>query len=448
MINNDLLELTAPGVHEMLNIIVATSLILKPSKNPNTIIWKDYNCNISNEFVLSDDLIEKIINDFWLNEVNKILDNQHIIVLFRIVTSDNLFFTLGHLQSLNKKDKDWYKEYIIDILSLKNEEYREMNLKSIIFSYGVRDGIETQEKSTLKSIESKTKYQFYKHYKLPVAFDPLKYGKLIKIFGGNHYLIQITLTTSAIIHHNGNKNEVEIFKNGKIILKFTDQLLSDNTILRTIGKNNYRYNLDGQLLLLEVTKPVKYINNIKPQSKKDNKIITMDIETFIENNEQIPYLVSWYDGFNLKSFYLTDFISPDEMLKTAILSLCNKKYNHYKVYFHNFGNFDGIFLLKILVELGFCKPIIHHGKLVCIFFKYDNKISLHFRDSYQILLSSLSKLCLSFNINDSKLIFPYNFVTRNNLNYTGEVPNIQFFDNISKENYNNYKNNYKNWNLR
>jgi hypothetical protein len=457
--------LTAPGVHDTLVLLSTTAIqqvlpaaiyaassvipaaIKKSRKKIYPLIWDNYKINISNEFILSNDLIEKIINDFWINKVEKININQHIIVLFRIVTSDNLYYTIGQLQSLNKTDKEYYIQYIQNVLSIKNDYYKEAILNSIIFSYGIREGLDMTNKSTLKEITRETKYHFYKHYKLPVAFDPLKYGKVITSIN-NKFFVQITPLTTAIIDHTEKKNSVQIIKDGNIVIKFTDQLLNNNIILRTIGKNSYRYDLEGNLLLLEVNKPTKYINKLSQSKKRDKKIITMDIETQVLNNEHIPYLISWYDGFITKSFFILDYDSPDQMLQAAILSLCDKKYNNYKVYFHNFGNFDGIFVLKNLVELGFCNPIIHNGKLVCVYFKYENKINLHFRDSYQILLSSLDKLSKSFQINNPKIIFPYKFVNQTDLNYAGKCPSIDFFDNISIEEYNIYKSENQYWNLR
>ena len=63
------------------------------------------------------------------------------------------------------------------------------------------------------------------------------------------------------------------------------------------------------------------------------------------------YCVSIYDGVNISSFYLTDFKNPEEMLESAIVSLMLKKYHGYRLYLHNFSNFDGVFLLRILTKL-------------------------------------------------------------------------------------------------
>jgi hypothetical protein len=107
------------------------------------------------------------------------------------------------------------------------------------------------------------------------------------------------------------------------------------------------------------------------------------------------------------------------------------------------AGFDAIFLLKILVELGNIKPIIHHGELISINFKFKNYIVV-FRDSLKILLVSLRNLAKIFGVDTQKSIFPYSFVNENNLDYVGEVPDFKFFDNISINEYNEYKSNFDN----
>jgi len=56
------------------------------------------------------------------------------------------------------------------------------------------------------------------------------------------------------------------------------------------------------------------------------------------------------------------------MLIAAINSIMCKKYDNYKIYIHNMSGFDGIFLLKILANLGECQPIIHNDKIISITF--------------------------------------------------------------------------------
>jgi hypothetical protein len=106
------------------------------------------------------------------------------------------------------------------------------------------------------------------------------------------------------------------------------------------------------------------------------------------------------------------------MIKTAIKDLAIKKYDNYNVYIHNLANFDAIFLLKILAELGTVNPIIHDGKLISIRLNYKDYV-LTFKDSLLMLNASLRDLGKSLNVDTQKSIYPYTFVNENNLNYKG-----------------------------
>jgi DNA polymerase type B, organellar and viral len=167
----------------------------------------------------------------------------------------------------------------------------------------------------------------------------------------------------------------------------------------------------------------------------------MDLETRLINNIMVPYAVGIYDGNESFSFFITDYKNPDEMMIDAIEHLMKRKYHNYKVYFHNFSNFDGIFLLKILTSLSDkINIIIRDGRILDIKFKFATKnYVLYFRDSYLLLPSSLKDLAFNFNVKN-KGLFPYKFVNEKNLNSKGSVPNINYFeDNIKLDEYNEYK---------
>jgi hypothetical protein len=122
------------------------------------------------------------------------------------------------------------------------------------------------------------------------------------------------------------------------------------------------------------------------------------------------------------------------MIFQAISDLMIKKYDNYKVYIHNLANFDAIFLLKLLAEIGICHPIIHHDKIISIGFNMNGYV-VQFRDSQQLLIGSLAKLGVSFGVKTLKSYFPYNFAAEDTLNYIGPTPSISLFKGISDEEY-------------
>ncbi len=156
----------------------------------------------------------------------------------------------------------------------------------------------------------------------------------------------------------------------------------------------------------------------------------MDLETKTING---VIAISIFDGNDIKSFYITDFINSDKLLEASLRYIMIRKYNGYKVYLHNFSKFDGVFMLKILSNLSTeIKPIIRDNNIIDIRFHYgkNNMYRLYFRDSLLLLPSSLRKLGENFSVDVNKSYFPYRFINNENisLNYKGEVPSIDYFD--------------------
>src|SRR5690606_41936719 len=123
------------------------------------------------------------------------------------------------------------------------------------------------------------------------------------------------------------------------------------------------------------------------------------------------------------------------MIKACIKSLLRSEFDKYKIFIHNLSNFDGIFLLKQLMDNYIVEPIINDGRIISIKISAesidDNKkmMTLTFLDSYQMLPASLKSLTNAFDTNTKKDIFPHSFVNENNLNYIGEVPLHHHFPN-------------------
>ena len=83
----------------------------------------------------------------------------------------------------------------------------------------------------------------------------------------------------------------------------------------------------------------------------------MDLETRTIDGKMIPYCISFFykdiDGLNrTQSHYLRDGDNPESLLKHAINNLLSEKLDGYVVYLHNFSNFDAVFLLRILSDMG------------------------------------------------------------------------------------------------
>ena len=394
-------------------------------------------------------LIIKNLTLFWDDIIDN-LENQHILIIFRLNYEDGSIKTIGNLQRLNKEDLNYFIDYIKDIIELKTDDYLTIPVTGITISYGFRKGL-----TDIKMIDTKNvKMQKYYNSKLPISFNPKDYGKILTQINDNYYIVKIDNKTFVIINqitdesnYGGKYNLVEFYKNNNLLYKWKDIFINDNEFIREIGKSVYNYEF-GELTLHKIIKPGKIISTIKKSRNVNNKIITMDLETITESNVMSPYLLCWHDGSKSKSYFIKDYTNFDKLLEQVVIDLCRNKYKGYKIYFHNFAKFDGIFLVTRLANIPniIVDPCKHDGKFISVNITYNN-ISLTFRDSLLLLKGSLKALGKSFNCSINKDIFPIKF---NDIDYIGNVPDIKYFNNINELEYLNYKDKFSNkeWNFK
>jgi len=411
--------------------------------------WNNFEIKLKNPIVISKGLLKSNINKFWEDIMNKLNDNQHILFILRLRFENNEVVSVSTLKKIDKNSKDNLIEYLYDrITSVSSETYTTKPIKSIIFSYGIREGLIDQFTSDINTTNINQKYQIFYNNKLPIVKtgNPNEYGKILSS-NNNKYTIfvdnKILILLDSDLKNNQIINNIKYIKNGREIANWIDTVIAKNSIMREIGKSIYYYE-NMELVLIRVTKKSKPIDKIKVNNKLINKIITMDLETVLIDNIHVPYLLSWYDGNITKSYYIKNLdpvtieLEILRMINRAIEDLCIRKYNNYRIYLHNFSKFDGYFLVKYLAKIGICDPIIHKGKIISLNFTYNN-YNIVFKDSYLLLPSSLRKLGKSFNVESLKGIFPYGF---SDINYKGEVPDFNYFNKISIEEYNKYKDSF------
>lgn len=193
----------------------------------------------------------------------------------------------------------------------------------------------------------------------------------------------------------------EIKYRDKTIIQFKDTMFLKTDLSnfkRQIDKQEYLFR-NGELILKTKKIITPFLSKLKQDNYMFTNFITMDLETRNIDNILSPYCVSIYDGIKAKSFYITDYSDSEEMLKTSLNYLMQRKYHQYKVYLHNFSYFDGVFLLRILSSLGDnVKPIIREGKIIDLKFYFYNNYFLSFRDSYLLLPAYLKELAKDFKI--------------------------------------------------
>src|SRR6266849_1863557 len=138
-------------------------------------------------------------------------------------------------------------------MKFKSEYYNETQIESLILSYGFKEG------------------------KIKNKDETIMFSKF------NSY------------------NEVEILKDGILLLKFKDEILSENRFIRIIENKKYYFE-DGQQYLYVNDLKGKFIAKTKKSKKIIDNFITLDIETYKDENTLIPYIISFYNGKFCKSF--------------------------------------------------------------------------------------------------------------------------------------------------
>ena len=383
--------------------------------------WYTYKYILNNNILTEKD-IKLAINGFMNTIFNELPNNQYLLIIFKIKTEDKLHRTISTVQRINKLDKYELLSVFNEYWILKSNNYVQFSITEIHFNYKFIDNSFKITSSKINIPENLTynpKLLKCGSFNFPQTMDLFQWGD-VQFILDNKEAIVYKHHSSAQYHVKFDKHTmiVKYVLNNKPLITFRDELLDINnlgTFKRTIKNQIFQF-VDTQLISKEKLYKFPIIKKLSGKPFLINKFITMDLETINVNGKLIPYVIAHYVGTSSQTFYVTDYRDHKDMLIACIKSLMQRKYNGYKVYLHNFSNFDGIFLFNILNELSNdIKPIINDGNFINIIFKYNNgKYKLYFRDSFLMLPSSLRKLAKSFYV-EEKSIFPYRFVNIDNL---------------------------------
>lgn len=294
------------------------------NKNNNLTFWNNTSYPIDSNSLLTNALITKFINKLWDDQrfSEKLNENNHLMILFRVKFDNNQISTIGHMQRISYKDKVFYCDHIKDLLTLKNENYTTEPILNIIFSYKIKNGhIEP------RTINTSVPTQNHYNNKLPLCYNPNDYGKII-LQTSNKYVIAVNKNVNVIIEKCKDEldrefNYVKYLKNNSVLYDWNDYYINDFTFERHLGKSIYRIE-NGEIVLRKVIKSTNTIKPIQIEDKINSKIITMDLETIVINNEHKPYLLCWYDGEIVKSYYITDYDNDfNKLIKATMFALEN-----------------------------------------------------------------------------------------------------------------------------
>jgi hypothetical protein len=289
-------------------------------------LWINLKFDLANHTIFSRELLRKYVDMFWRKTMDKLNDESHILLLLRLIYVNDQVSTLTPLQKLNKNDKLYFINHIMDTFVFKTESESSnpiIPIKSVIFSYGIRKG-KVEDKTKDKFINENVSIKSYYNHKLPITFNPLDFGELM-FKSDNHYVINYNnnnlINIKQMITNDENKyNLVEFYKNNKLLFTWKDTFINENSFIRELGSRVYnfeRLNKDThyELTLVQKIKKTRFIRNLKKgDGPLDNKFIIMDLETFAQNiddksNKLTPYLLCWFDGSNEIAHFTAEYFS-------------------------------------------------------------------------------------------------------------------------------------------
>ena len=408
-----------------------------------------------NNLPLTNQVLVTFISKFWEEIFSSIKDTSHLLILCKVQFADKEmgYRTVGHLRKVNYTDKDLYIEYLNEYLSILNESYFVHPILNITFTYIIKEGIcDEKYKSYLTNIDdnsSVSRFHSFYNINLPISMNPGDYGDIIS----SSYIDVDEVSYHRFIVKNGNKvyqidrsfdkkyNKVTIL--GNIDLSWIDSKLTDlgdDIFKREIKKSTF-YFMDGEVVLRKQILPAKAFKTLKVENKIVTNFLTMDIETIKKDNKIVPYLICAYNGNDYITSYGQD---QNALFKVFFDQLLTMVKSSATIYAHNLSGFDGIFLIKHLLNYGKVEPLLFNGKLISIKVKVlgpKNGIkTIIFKDSYLLLPLSLRKLCKAFDIEIHKGHFPFKLT---NIFYSGVIPRFEHWTGITISEYGVFKANYK-----
>ena len=354
-------------------------------------------------------------------------------------------------------------------MSLLNERYFVPEFNKIIISYKILDGDQYNQlvrvvKGT-EEVRYETKLSNEVPANLPLNTDYYNWG-ITSFMADSKMLIKDISSKLAdsdlyLTFYNKLNTLIEVvLKDSKqIVGKITDKIISEgsNEFIRRVNYKNYYIKNGVVYFIYEQLFAHKYISKLTPSKTKPGQAMTLDIETYQDTNGLMHiYCISFYDGKDIFSFYIADFKHIEDLLNKMFSVIFSPKYRNRIIYIHNSSNFDLIFLLKHISNIGYVglDSIIKDGKFInlTVTFGKQGQYQIIFRDSMLLLPNSLAKLSEVFCENHFKEIFPYDFVNEQNLNYVGPVPAYKYFDpsKVSPIEYSEYVNKFPNniWDLK
>lgn len=232
-----------------------------------------------------------------------------------------------------------------------------------------------------------------------------------------------------------------------VVLSSVSDIAIDDIVLRKSGEKELIIR-DGNIVYL--TQNIKLIPLHKPVSKplfvEYNNIGVIDIETYIAEDETNKvYALGFMTSEMSKPviYYIDkDTLDSSKLILDFVNELMRPKYDKVKFYCNNLGGYDIVYILHVLLYYNDnnlenkynMSGVLRNQNILKTSITRD-KHGLTILDSYAMLPNKLRDLCRDFVESTIKSQFPYMFPTQDHFFYEGNLPLIEYYDNISYEEY-------------
>ena len=287
--------------------------------------WQYLTLQVNEGFIQEN--LQKYISQFWISVMSKLDSDQVVAVIIKIILSDGTYKTLGPVQKVTKKDMKELVDTLKLFLNLRANDYsgvevNKIQIQSILINKNGETSIHKPMTNEMRTYKSG-------NYHLPLSTNISKWGTIIQHNGNVITLVNPKYPgVFIVITVHPDKQLYQFLINGNIKFEVEDYIGNNHeSFTRIIRKIQTLHVQDGEVIFKSIINKVKFIKSEKPCNKINRNFITLDIETRESNGNLSPYCISLFDGKISWSFYLSDYNSIDDMMKSALSSLMKRKYN-------------------------------------------------------------------------------------------------------------------------
>jgi hypothetical protein len=279
-------------------------------------------------------------------------------------------------------------------------------------------------------------------------------------------------STKIYLVHRLNKPyiiTVNMFDNGNVIIKRSFNMFGDpiskvkdinnkNGTFTREHRNSTTLYKDNTIISnirdIKLT-PIKNIYQSDKVGTKDwlpnSNIGTLDLETYEDEGVAKCFAIGFYSNEfkECNTFYIEENLDSTILIHKCLTEIFKQRYNKNVFYVHNLGRFDAPFIIKALIDFnqtdeGKNNPYSWNETtrdsdiLKLVIKRRVNKrlVNVTLQDSAAILPNTLRNLGKHYQVETIKGIFPYSFCTKDTLFYTGKTPSINYYTDITQEEYN------------